>query len=135
MQNIILKSSLKNTCIQHSKIFFQTSHSGSKENTFSMTRKSQSEIVKKNTTHRPIVDFIEKENTKRILERDYSNPPEPPTTCCMSGCPTCVWLEYAEELGQFYKDGGSKAKEAIEKDIHDPSLKAFLMFELSTKNL
>ena len=123
--------------MQHSKMFIQTSHIDSKENKFSMTKKSQNEIVKRNDNHRPIVDFIENENkeTKKSVERDYSNPPEPPTTCCMSGCPTCVWLEYAEEISQFYKDGGSKAKEAIEKDIHDPSLKAFLLFELSTKNL
>lgn len=56
-------------------------------------------------------------------------PPEPPTTCCMSGCANCVYIAYAEELKAYYSDGGQKAREALEQ-IEDPSLKAFLKLEL-----
>ena len=55
--------------------------------------------------------------------------PDPPTTCCMSGCANCVWIEYAKELAAIYKDGG-QAAERVMKAIEDPSLKIFLSLEL-----
>ena len=58
--------------------------------------------------------------------------PEPPTTCCMSGCANCVWVEYAQELAELYKDGG-RAAEKVMKAIEDPSLKIFLSLELRDK--
>ncbi|KAK3784065.1 hypothetical protein RRG08_025258 [Elysia crispata] len=59
-------------------------------------------------------------------------PPEPPTTCCGTGCANCVWIVYAEELRDYYKDGGAEAKKALEK-IDDPSLKAFIKLELGLR--
>jgi hypothetical protein len=58
-------------------------------------------------------------------------PPALPTTCCMSGCANCVWLQYVDELVKYYQDGSGKlrALEEIEK-IEDPNLKAFLKLEL-----
>ena len=56
-------------------------------------------------------------------------PPEPPITCCGTGCANCVWIGYAEEVKDYYKDGGEQAKKALEK-IDDPSLKAFIKLEL-----
>ncbi len=55
--------------------------------------------------------------------------PDPPTTCCMSGCANCVWIEYAKELVDIYKDGGVAADKVM-KAIDDPSLKIFLSLEL-----
>ncbi len=55
--------------------------------------------------------------------------PDPPTTCCMSGCANCVWIDYAKELAAIYKDGGLAA-EKVMKSIEDPSLKIFLSLEL-----
>lgn len=55
--------------------------------------------------------------------------PAPPTTCCMSGCSNCVWITYARELAEIYKDGG-KASEKVMRAIDDPSLKIFLNLEL-----
>ena len=55
--------------------------------------------------------------------------PDPPTTCCMSGCANCVWIDYAKELAAIYKDGGLAA-EKVMKTIEDPSLKIFLSLEL-----
>nr|CAI5829141.1 unnamed protein product [Callosobruchus analis] len=60
----------------------------------------------------------------------YDEPPEVPTNCCMSGCPTCVWLDYAEKLLERYKDGDQKAIKEINEKITDPSLKSYLLFEL-----
>jgi len=56
-------------------------------------------------------------------------PPEPPTTCCMTGCQNCVWIRYAEELTEYYKDGGELAKHAIDQ-ISDESIKTFIRMAL-----
>jgi len=56
--------------------------------------------------------------------------PEEPTTCCMSGCANCVWLEYAEKINAYYRDGGESAMKEINLRVHDTNIKAFLMHEL-----
>lgn len=60
--------------------------------------------------------------------------PEEPTSCCMSGCANCVWLEYAESLSEYYKDGGEKAIEEINQRVSDSNIKAFLLHELRMRN-
>lgn len=69
-------------------------------------------------------------STTKQAKREH--PPDPPTCCCMSGCPSCVWIEYAERLANYYADGGEKARREIEK-IPDPILKAFLQMELKSR--
>jgi hypothetical protein len=56
--------------------------------------------------------------------------PEEPTTCCMSGCSNCVWIQYAEEVSKIYADGGAKARDIILSKVSDPNTRAFLMMEL-----
>ncbi|CAG2191882.1 unnamed protein product [Mytilus edulis] len=56
-------------------------------------------------------------------------PPEPPVDCCMSGCANCVWIQYAEELKQYYSDGSKRALKEIDT-IENESLKAFIKLEL-----
>lgn len=60
--------------------------------------------------------------------------PEAPTTCCMTGCPNCVWLNYAEKLTEYFKDGGDKAWKEINTHVTDPNIKAYLTHELRTRN-
>lgn len=55
--------------------------------------------------------------------------PDEPTTCCMSGCANCVWIQYAEELAKVLQDG-QKTQEIIMKKVTDPNMRAFLMTEL-----
>lgn len=68
------------------------------------------------------------------LEQNLSSIPEPPTTCCMSGCANCVWIEYAEKLTAYFKDGGDKARKHILDSVTDSNMRAFLMMELRTMN-
>lgn len=56
-------------------------------------------------------------------------PPDPPDICCMSGCPNCVWIQYADQLKRYYCDGGKKAREEIMK-IENHNLRAYLLLEI-----
>jgi len=56
-------------------------------------------------------------------------PPEP-TTCCMSGCANCVWLDYAQTLAKLLGDNDEEAREIVLSKITDPNLKMFLSLEL-----
>ena len=56
--------------------------------------------------------------------------PEPPENCCQSGCDNCVWIRYAEELAEIYRDGGTEAQKQIDKLISDPSLKVFIKTQI-----
>lgn len=64
-------------------------------------------------------------------------PPDPPVYCCRSGCPTCVWLEYADDLVRYYSagEGGDKAVQAVKDNVDDPNLRSFILLELQMKGI
>lgn len=78
---------------------------------------------RRNTFKRPQVKLTD-------LEPESDNLLEPPTSCCGSGCPNCVWVLYAEKLAKHYCDGGVEAEKAIEREVTDPSLKAYILMEV-----
>uniref|UniRef100_A0A1B6DN76 Oxidoreductase-like domain-containing protein n=1 Tax=Clastoptera arizonana TaxID=38151 RepID=A0A1B6DN76_9HEMI len=69
------------------------------------------------------------EETVKIKNINCNSLPDEPTTCCMSGCANCVWIQYAEELTKIFKDG-KMSQEIILKKVSDPNMQAFLMTEL-----
>jgi hypothetical protein len=50
----------------------------------------------------------------------------------MSGCENCVWIQYAQELTEMYKDSGTTAQKIIFEKIKDPTMQVFLKMELKT---
>ena len=58
-----------------------------------------------------------------------------PTTCCMSGCANCVWLEYAETISKFLKENEEDVQKIISERVKDPNMRAFLEMELRCRNL
>ncbi|EDW14924.2 oxidoreductase-like domain-containing protein 1 [Drosophila mojavensis] len=67
-----------------------------------------------------------------LANKDASNielPPEP-TTCCMSGCANCVWVEYAQTVAKILGDNDERAREIVLAKIKDPNLRMFLEIEL-----
>lgn len=75
------------------------------------------------------------DNTEECNDIQTADYPEEPTTCCMSGCPNCVWLEYAEKLSAYYKDGGERAVAEINEKVTDANIKSFLLHEIRMQNV
>lgn len=56
--------------------------------------------------------------------------PPPPQTCCGSGCQNCVWIAYAEEIMQYFQDGGHTARKLVLDQIEDVNMRAFVGMQL-----
>ena len=64
-------------------------------------------------------------------------PPAPPTTCCMSGCANCVWIDHAEELVRFYRHREQqdaldveRLLDEVDEGIQDEMVRAFVKTEI-----
>uniref|UniRef100_A0A0K2URP2 Oxidoreductaselike domain containing 1 [Microtus ochrogaster] n=2 Tax=Lepeophtheirus salmonis TaxID=72036 RepID=A0A0K2URP2_LEPSM len=72
------------------------------------------------------------------LSKTLNSLPEAPTTCCMSGCHNCVWLDYAEDVIKHYNDLGltlsyEKILDDIDAKIDDSMMKSFIKLEIRMK--
>ena len=71
-------------------------------------------------------------------EGGEGGPPSLPTTCCLSGCANCVWLDYAEALVTHYQARGEGLSLATLLDmvathVEDPMVSTFVKMELKAK--
>ena len=73
-----------------------------------------------------IIDRKSGDNKKKT----FKSLPEPPDNCCQSGCDNCVWIQWAKDVEEYYRDGGLEAEKQIEKLINDPSLKHFIQLQI-----
>ena len=56
------------------------------------------------------------------------------------GCANCVWLDYAEEMVNYYEELGKKMDisdllQTLDDNVEDPMVKAFLTMEIKSKYL
>lgn len=59
-----------------------------------------------------------------------------PTTCCMSGCVNCVWIQYAEKLSKSLANSNEDdVKKIIMEKVRDENMRAFLNMELRCRKL
>uniref|UniRef100_A0A915EUI9 Oxidoreductase-like domain-containing protein n=1 Tax=Ditylenchus dipsaci TaxID=166011 RepID=A0A915EUI9_9BILA len=68
-----------------------------------------------------------------------------PSTCCATGCPNCVWVQYADDVMKYYSKNRSAhyslsaeqqlelIREQIDRHIQDVNLRAYLWMELRAK--
>lgn len=112
-----------------------------------LSMEKESIITKRNSSSRQrppaeqagsltIKDSIGQEASELVEATDEGSPGllDLPTTCCGSGCHNCVWVSYAEKLAEHYCDGGLEAERTIEKEVTDPSLKAYILMEVRMKS-
>ena len=87
-------------------------------------------------------DEVRKEEEKEegvsngVKEED--GPPPLPTTCCMSGCANCVWLDYADAMVAYYSARGQGVAledllTTMRSNVEDPMVKTFIEMELKSK--
>ncbi|XP_044020986.1 putative uncharacterized protein DDB_G0272456 [Aphidius gifuensis] len=74
---------------------------------------------------RPLVKVTDIDSETDLLEE--------PTTCCMSGCTNCVWIEYADKLSEKLKNSNDDVQKIIMNKIQDPNMRAFLSMELKCR--
>merc|ERR1712126_49090 len=79
----------------------------------------------------------EEDSSKNDRENATNVSPELPTTCCMSGCANCVWLDFAEETIKHYEGLGMKMEldellNTVETNVEDPMIKSFIKMELKS---
>ncbi|XP_017052793.1 oxidoreductase-like domain-containing protein 1 isoform X2 [Drosophila ficusphila] len=103
--------------------------SGSSSQVTSDSKDATKDTATKSTTTVKETTAKVKSSKGRKRLRDIELPPEP-TTCCMSGCANCVWLDYAQTLAKLLGDNDEEAREIVLSKITDPNLKMFLSLEL-----
>ncbi|CAD5219328.1 unnamed protein product [Bursaphelenchus okinawaensis] len=80
---------------------------------------------------------------KELKTPVFPEPPDP-NLCCGSGCQNCVWIEYAQKVGDYFDthpEGNNlsiqqrrdKIQRLLDENIADPSLRAYLSIEAKMK--
>ena len=77
-------------------------------------------------TQRIDVDHSKKKKANVIESIEEAPQPPPVDLCCMSGCPRCVFIEYADELMAYCKKTGSNSHSEIKKITKDPNMQMMI---------
>ena len=73
------------------------------------------------------IDPNDKSKNDKLAEAE-EKPPEPPPAdlCCVSGCPRCVFMEYADELMNYCQRTGTNPHTEIKKITKDPNMQMMI---------
>lgn len=109
-----------------------------REKQFSFGGKSTIYTKRSNDLYlKQVCNFTDSTEKQNILKSTRIIQKEKPTiggVCCMTGCANCVWIKYAEDLMKYYGESSKGVEEvlkAINEDVQDDNLKAYLNFEIS----
>uniref|UniRef100_A0AC34G4L6 Oxidoreductase-like domain-containing protein n=1 Tax=Panagrolaimus sp. ES5 TaxID=591445 RepID=A0AC34G4L6_9BILA len=85
-------------------------------------------------------------SSSSVISQNLKFPEAPdPLSCCGSGCAKCVWIQYADEVGEYFSkkehnseshkflDKYNAVKEEMERNVQDENLRAFLLMEVKAK--
>lgn len=84
-------------------------------------------------SERPVFDPESDVTENNSSEEDLS----PPTNCCQTGCPNCVWIDYVEKLSTKFTDPGLTRDKILKEleAIEDANIKAYIMMELRVRKM
>lgn len=81
----------------------------------------------------PVTGIINRYFTIRFIRRKLSDGEVPlkpelpsPELCCMTGCPNCIFITYADDLIDYCRAVGKDPKEEVKLVTTDPNIRVMI---------